>query len=245
MHARASAFAFDFALVFALGFGSAFGSPFAIALTRGKNTMTCVIHVSVYDRYVMSVGTFEVLVVIVLLIWLVFVVFEYFMSKWYSITRTPAAKPEPWIGNLGERADKNTEFRDIVWTGNSLQVTTMRLKPKGEIGNEVHTNADQLLTVYQGRGEIEFTPSSKNKVAKRPPQAIEPGTSVLIPAGQWHRVVNSNASDMTVVSVYSYPQHAAYPTHTPTSQSSGSTASGSAASASSSIPKAAPTPSSV
>ena len=49
-------------------------------------------------------------------------------------------------------ATKNNEFRRVLYTAKNCQLVVMALKPREEIGAEVHT-LDQFFRVEEGAGE--------------------------------------------------------------------------------------------
>ena len=73
----------------------------------------------------------------------------------------------------------------------------MALKPKEEIGAEVH-HLDQFFRVEEGTGEA---------VLDGVRSAIKPGFAVLVPAGTNHNIVNTGTVPMKLYTIYSPPNH--------------------------------------
>jgi len=48
-------------------------------------------------------------------------------------------------------AERNPDFRRVLWTGKHTQLVVMTIPPGGEIGEEVH-EVDQILTFVSGVG---------------------------------------------------------------------------------------------
>ncbi len=49
-------------------------------------------------------------------------------------------------------AEQNQNFRKEVFTGSSAQIVLMSLNPNEDIGEETHTNVDQILFFIEGSG---------------------------------------------------------------------------------------------
>lgn len=73
----------------------------------------------------------------------------------------------------------------------------MALKPKEEIGAEVH-KLDQFFRVEEGTGEA---------VLDGVTTAITAGFAVLIPAGTNHNIINTGNAPMKLYTLYSPPNH--------------------------------------
>ena len=73
-------------------------------------------------------------------------------------------------------AVKNSEFRRVLYTAKHCQLVIMALKPKEEIGAEVH-KLDQFFRVEEGAGEA---------VLDGLRTAIRAGFAVVVPAGTNH-----------------------------------------------------------
>lgn len=62
-----------------------------------------------------------------------------------SLANPPARSDygqKPWVVNLDSLTLDNSSFRSTQWTGKSLQMTVMSLKPGEEIGLEKHEQGD-------------------------------------------------------------------------------------------------------
>jgi mannose-6-phosphate isomerase-like protein (cupin superfamily) len=78
-------------------------------------------------------------------------------------------------------AIKNDEFRRVLYTAKNCQLVLMALKPKEEIGAEVH-KLDQFFRVEEGSGEA---------VLNGVRTAIRAGFAVVVPAGMTHNIINT------------------------------------------------------
>ena len=97
------------------------------------------------------------------------------------------------------RTRRNSYFREVVSTGPHAQVVVMCIPPSGEIGEEVHTDVDQVLVFVEGQGIAVLD-------GQRSP--VSPGRLVLVPAGTRHNFVNESAADLKLYTVYTGPKHA-------------------------------------
>ena len=102
-----------------------------------------------------------------------------------------------FVKNIEELAVKNEEFRRVVYTAKHCQLVVMALKPKEEIGAEVH-KLDQFFRVEEGTGEA---------VLDGVRTAIRAGFAVLVPAGTKHNIVNSSAKPLKLYTLYAPPNH--------------------------------------
>ena len=82
----------------------------------------------------------------------------------------------------------------------------MSLKPREEIGNEVHPHVDQFFRIEEG--EAKFILNNKEEhIAKN-------GWAVVVPAGTYHNVINnSKTKKLKLYTIYSPPNHPAGTIH--------------------------------
>lgn len=102
-----------------------------------------------------------------------------------------------FIHDIEALAVKNTDFRRVLYTAKNCQLVLMALKPKEEIGAEVHT-LDQFFRVEEGAGEAVLD-------GVRTP--IKAGFALLIPAGARHNIINTGSGPMKLYTLYSPPNH--------------------------------------
>ena len=100
---------------------------------------------------------------------------------------------------IATEAEKNPDFRRVLWTGKYSQLVIMTIPPGGEIGEEVHPDTDQILTFVSGVGEAKVSGKTK-KVAS--------GDLVCVPAGAKHNFVNTGPNPLVLYTVYGPPEHA-------------------------------------
>ncbi len=105
----------------------------------------------------------------------------------------------PFNEDIVARAKRNSFFREVVSTGPHAQVVVMSIPPKGEIGEEVHHDVDQVLVFVEGKGVAVLE-------GRRSP--VSPGRMVHVPAGMRHNFVNEGTVDLKLYTVYAPPEHA-------------------------------------
>lgn len=109
-----------------------------------------------------------------------------------------------YIKNLESQTLNNTNFRQVIYTANHCQLVLMALKPKEDIGDEMHT-LDQFFRVEEGTGEA---------ILDGVTTAISTGFTVLVPAGTKHNIINTGKDSMKLYTLYSPPNHLDGITHT-------------------------------
>ena len=102
-----------------------------------------------------------------------------------------------FVNDIEGLATKNDEFRRVLYTARHCQLDLMALKPKEEIGAEVH-KLDQFFRVEEGSGEA---------VLDGVRTAIRAGFAVLVPAGTNHNIINTGSGPMKLYTLYSPPNH--------------------------------------
>ncbi len=112
--------------------------------------------------------------------------------------------PNPFVINIEKATLDNNYFRTALWTGNHLQLTLMSIKPREEIGLEIHSNLDQFLRIEQGQGIVMMGDSKDNlNFQKR----VYDNYAIIIPAGTWHNLINTGRVPLKLYSIYAPPQH--------------------------------------
>lgn len=102
-----------------------------------------------------------------------------------------------FVQNIEAIAIGNKVFRRVLYTAQHCQLVVMSLKPKEEIGLEVH-QLDQFFRVEEGTGEA---------VLDGVATPIAAGFAVLVPAGTKHNIVNTGSSPMKLYTLYAPPNH--------------------------------------
>ena len=102
-----------------------------------------------------------------------------------------------FVQNIEDIAVKNNNFRQVLYTARNSQLVVMSLKPKEEIGMEVH-KLDQFFRVEEGTGEA---------VLDGVHTKISAGFAVLVPAGTNHNIINTGSGPMKLYTLYAPPNH--------------------------------------
>jgi mannose-6-phosphate isomerase-like protein (cupin superfamily) len=102
-----------------------------------------------------------------------------------------------FIQSIDSLTVKNPHFRRVLYTTKHCQLVVMSLKPKEEIGMEVH-KLDQFFRVEEGSGEAILD-------GVRTP--ISAGFAIIVPAGAKHNIVNTGASALKLYTLYAPPNH--------------------------------------
>lgn len=102
-----------------------------------------------------------------------------------------------FVQDIEELSVKNDAFRRVLYTAKHSQLVVMSLKPKEEIGEEVH-KLDQFFRVEQGTGEAILD----GVISK-----IKDGFAVLVPAGVKHNIVNTGDAPLKLYTIYAPPNH--------------------------------------
>ena len=102
-----------------------------------------------------------------------------------------------FVHDIEHLAVKNNEFRHVLYTAKHCQLVVMALRPKEEIGAEVH-KLDQFFRVEEGSGEA---------VLDGVQTTIRAGFAVLVPAGTKHNIINSGSVPLKLYTLYAPPNH--------------------------------------
>lgn len=107
--------------------------------------------------------------------------------------------------NIEKDTLSNKNFRKVIYTSRHSQLVLMSLRPKEEIGMEVHPQNDQFFRFEKGQGEV-IIDGHKYKVGD--------GSAVVVPAGAQHNVINVSAKEeLKMYTIYSPAHHEDGTTH--------------------------------
>jgi len=81
---------------------------------------------------------------------------------------------------------ENNNFRKVLYSGPHSQLVLMSLRPKEEIGMEVHEGNDQFFRFEKGQGKVIIDGNDYE---------VRDGDAVVVPAGAEHNVINSSDSE--------------------------------------------------
>ena len=114
----------------------------------------------------------------------------------------PGSKPV--VANIVRETRKNQNFRTEFWTGYYLQMTLMCIPVCGEIGVEMHPDADQVIRVEEGQAFVRMGDCREHMDLQC---RLCEGDVLFIPGGTWHNVMNDGKCPLKLSSLYAPPQH--------------------------------------
>jgi len=101
--------------------------------------------------------------------------------------------------NIEKETLENENFRKVLYTGKHSQLVLMSLKPKEEIGMEVHADNDQFFRFEKGQGKAIIDGNEYE---------LKDGTAVVVPAGAQHNIINTSETEqMKLYTIYSPAHH--------------------------------------
>jgi mannose-6-phosphate isomerase-like protein (cupin superfamily) len=101
--------------------------------------------------------------------------------------------------NIEKETLVNENFRKVLYTSEHSQLVLMNLKPKEEIGMEVHPDNDQFFRFEKGQGKCIIDGNEYE---------LKDGTAIVVPAGAEHNIINTSASDeLKLYTIYSPAHH--------------------------------------
>jgi mannose-6-phosphate isomerase-like protein (cupin superfamily) len=99
---------------------------------------------------------------------------------------------------------KNKNYRKVVSTQANIQLVLMSLKPKEEIGNEIHKNIDQFFRIEKGKAKAIITDNITKEIKE---YKLKDGSVIIIPKGTYHNIINVGKKDLKLYTIYSPPNH--------------------------------------
>lgn len=112
--------------------------------------------------------------------------------------------PNPLVVDIERITLHNNDFQKSLWTGATLQVMLVRLRPGEQLGFEMHPDADQFLRIEQGQGIVVM---GKSRTALTFQKRFYDDYSILIPAGLWHNVINTGYIPLKIHAISAPPLH--------------------------------------
>ncbi len=104
-----------------------------------------------------------------------------------------------YITNIENETLKNENFRRVLYTAQHSQLVLMTLKPKEEIGAEVHETSDQFFRFEKGQGKVVIDGNEYD---------VSDGFAVIVPAGARHNIINiSETESLKLYTIYSPAHH--------------------------------------
>ena len=104
-----------------------------------------------------------------------------------------------YITNIEKATLENENFRQVLYTANHSQLVLMTLKPKEEIGEEIHETSDQFFRFEKGQGKAVIDGNEYD---------VSDGYAVIVPAGAKHNIINiSETEALKLYTIYSPAHH--------------------------------------
>src|SRR3989344_3392170 len=104
-----------------------------------------------------------------------------------------------YVDNIEKLTLANSNFRQVVYTGQHAQLVVMSLGPNEDIGLETHEVVDQFLRIEKGEGKA---------ILNGEEYVVKDGDALVVPAGVAHNVINtSSTNQLKLYTVYSPPHH--------------------------------------
>lgn len=102
-----------------------------------------------------------------------------------------------YIANIEKLSLENNNFRTVLYTAEHSQLVLMSLSSGEDIGEEIH-DVDQFLRIEKGSGTAILNGISHE---------LSDGSSIVVPAGTKHNIINSDSGEMKLYSLYMPPHH--------------------------------------
>ena len=104
-----------------------------------------------------------------------------------------------YISNIEKGTLENDNFRQVLYTAKHSQLVLMSLKPREEIGMEVHSDNDQFFRFEKGVGKVIIDGNEYE---------VKDGFAVIVPAGAQHNVINTSETEaLKLYTIYSPAHH--------------------------------------
>ncbi|RIJ34481.1 cupin domain-containing protein [Pontibacter oryzae] len=111
---------------------------------------------------------------------------------------------KPWALDIEEATVDNTNYRITKWTGNTMQMALMSLKPGEVIDLEIHSGIDQFIRVEQGQAQVMMGKTADKLTFS---QNVSDDWAIFIPAGYYHQIENVGKEDLKVYTIYAPAEH--------------------------------------
>lgn len=104
-----------------------------------------------------------------------------------------------FVANIEKDALDNNFFRKVIFTAKHCQLVLMSLKPKEDIGEEIHETLDQFFRFEKGEGKV---------VIEGKEFQVKDGFAAVVPAGTKHNIINTSSErPLKLYTIYSPPNH--------------------------------------
>lgn len=109
-----------------------------------------------------------------------------------------------YTGKLEDLTINNSNYRQVLYTSQHMQLVVMSLLPGEEIGSEKHDTVDQFFRVEAGTVKI---------IMDNVETTLTDGMAAVVPASTEHNVINIGLSPAKIYTIYTPPEHASGTIH--------------------------------
>ncbi len=103
-----------------------------------------------------------------------------------------------YITNIIKNTTENSNFREVLFTGQKSQLVVMDIPAGGEIGEETHAHVEQTIFILSG---------SAKAILDGEETEMNTGDVVVVTPGTKHNVVNTGAGNLKVYTIYAPANH--------------------------------------
>ena len=110
----------------------------------------------------------------------------------------------PFTTDIETDTVSNEEYRDVLWTGDQMQLVLMSVDPDDSIPLEKHEKGDQFICVEEGEVKVSIGEEEDDLNYK---ENLSADDAVIIPAGYWHIVEVVSDKPAKLYLLYAPPEH--------------------------------------
>ena len=101
--------------------------------------------------------------------------------------------------DIEEKTKENKNFREVLFTGQLIQLVILSLKPGEDLGLETYLDTDQFICVEAGNGKA---------ILDGLAYELKPGSGIVIPTGTEYNIINTSATmSLKLYTVYIPPDY--------------------------------------
>uniref|UniRef100_A0A6C0EMC0 Cupin type-2 domain-containing protein n=1 Tax=viral metagenome TaxID=1070528 RepID=A0A6C0EMC0_9ZZZZ len=105
--------------------------------------------------------------------------------------------PKPYKGNIEKQTLRNRYYRRVLFTSKEMQLVLMKIRPRDEIGMEVHPKTSQFIRVEGGKGYAVVAGKRYN---------LKNGDALLVPSKTKHNII-AGKRGLRLYTIYAPPEH--------------------------------------
>lgn len=103
-----------------------------------------------------------------------------------------------FANNIEKLTEDNLNYRQVLFTGEYMQLVVMSILPGQEIGLETHQGHDQFIRIESGTAEFLIDGNTFQG---------GDGFAVVIPSGKQHNITNVGDDTLKLYTIYSPKEH--------------------------------------